>query len=226
MDAPFRADETRSRKILNFERARSAVQGFCRAAGAAEILQYVIDPEEYQIEIEGYFEEHGGERFALKDLVHGQTEQVGSGEYVSSFLVHTKTNPSGFTVMVHETDTGHRISWPAFVQRHDQTFEAYLENRPTEPEVFRVILSRGHCIDPNAPSSEEYDCFYVEGSENARGKGKAYVSKRTLLSDEMKREIEWDRTLPVTARFVWAPCAQESDSEPILQIKHVVAYEW
>ncbi|MEZ5323833.1 MAG: hypothetical protein R3F19_02020 [Verrucomicrobiales bacterium] len=118
-------------KIVNFEKSRNALRAFCEATTPDELLKYVLKPEVHEASVRSYFEKNGPGCFQLRELIHGQTSlSKEDGRYWSSFLVQTNKNPRGFTVTVQETDTGPRLSWPAFIQHHDSLFEDYLTNNP------------------------------------------------------------------------------------------------
>ena len=236
-DGPLPADQQASQdslpkkgrngKILNFEKSRDALRAFCDATTADERLQFVLDPDEHEEDVRRYHKEHGAACFQLRELIHGQTAQSAKdGRYWSSFLVQTNKNPRGFTVRMQETDSGPRLSWPAFVQHHDGTFETFLEQQPGEPHVFCATLSRGYSIDPNAPDPANFHCFRVQGSETPRGKAKAYVDRRSLLGEQLERNLDWDSEMPVTAELRWIRDENEPDAPPVLEISEVLEYHW
>lgn len=214
-------------KILHFERARAALRGFLDAKTADERLPYIFNPEEHEAELRRYHQAHGAACFQLRELIHSRTVQSASdGHFWSSFLVQTNKNPRGFTVTMHETDSGPRLSWPAFVQYHDGTFETFLEQQSAEPRTFCATLSRGYSIDPNAPDPEVYHCFRVQGSETPRGKAKAYVDRRSLLGEQLERNLEWDSEMPVTAELQWVTNPERPQDPPALYIRDVLEYYW
>jgi hypothetical protein len=214
-------------KILNFEKSRDALRAFCRATSADELLKYVQKPEVNEASIRSYFEKHGPVCFELRELIHGQTTlSKDNGRYWSSFLVQTNKNPRGFAVTMQETDTGPRLSWPAFVQHHDGLFEDYLDQHPTDPQVFCANISRGYSIDPNAPDPKRFHCFRIRGSESPRGKVKAYVDRSTYLGEQLERTVDWDGEVPVTVELQWVKDEANPDMAPTLYIREVLEYLW
>lgn len=212
-------------KILNFERSRDALRAFCKATSPEEMLKYVLKPDVNEESVYRYFEEHGPACFQLRELIHGQTAQSDTdGRYWSSFLVQTNKNPRGFAVTVRETESGPRLSWPAFIQHHDGVFEHYLEKQPLEPQIFCANISRGYSIDPSAPDPKKFHCFRIRGSESPRSRTKAYVDRSSYLGEQLERNVDWDSEVPITVELQWE--TGEEDQPPRLFIREVLEYLW
>ena len=214
-------------KILNFEKSRDALRAFCAARTPEDRLQFVLNPDLHEEDVHRYHEEHGPACFQLRELIHGQTAlSKEDGRYWSSFLVQTNKNPRGFNVTMRETDSGPRLSWPAFVQHHDGTFETFLEKQPSDPVVFCAKISRGYSVDPNAPDPKKFHCFRVRGSESPRGRAKAYIDRKSYLGEQLERNVDWDSEVPITVELQWNKDASETDLPPTLFIREVLEYHW
>ncbi|MGK0187762.1 MAG: hypothetical protein ACI9R3_003552 [Verrucomicrobiales bacterium] len=220
-----RQQQPPNEKIQNFEKSRNALRDFCNATSAEDALRFVLKPDVHEEQVQRYFAEHGPACFQLRELIHGQTSLSDSdGRYSSSFLVQTNKNPRGFAVTMKETDTGPRLSWPAFVQHHDGDFENFLQQQPLDPQTFCASISRGYSIDPNAPDPKKFHCFRLRGSESPRGKSKAYVDRSSYLGEQLERNVDWDSEVPVTVELQWKK--DDINAPPRLFIREVLEYLW
>jgi hypothetical protein len=142
------------------------------------------------------------------------------------FTVSTSKNTDGFWLAVQQTENGHKISWPAFVQYHDRTFEDFLLSRDVEGDVFRIYVSLAHSFQNQPPGSSRFLCLNVQGSHSADGAGKtqAYVDRRTKAGAELERMLEWGQIYPITAHM--AHSRMIKDGIQNVEFRDLIAKHW
>ena len=220
-------DDSRRHKITSFENAKKALQDFCGDVGSEARLDYILNSERYAVQVQQYVNENGSDCFQLLELIHGGTKWSDeSNRFTSRFLVQTVRNRQGFSVYVYETETGPKLSWPAFVQYHDGTFEKYLDEQPIDPRLYRVSLTRGYSAAPDAPDPETFHCLRVRGSDTPKGRTKTYVPRKSLLGEQLERTLDWDNELQVTAEFQWVKNPGNPNAAPALKILDVHQFYW
>ncbi|MEN3941362.1 hypothetical protein WJU23_08720 [Prosthecobacter sp. SYSU 5D2] len=177
------------------EEAEALLQSLFKAETAAERSAVISQADEYQVEVEGFFERKKPKLKLLK-LAAEMPRTLPGQEEVPLFLVLTDANPDAGALLrlVPQEGGGFLLDWPLFGETHERRLAGFLDQKSEQPSWFHVVLRRSHALDLPADSRSGQLGFRLHASADESVECLALVSQETPLGRYFEREVEWGST--------------------------------
>ena len=117
---------------------RRAFDAFLQAAGPAEKLTWVLDPQRVESRLKDYYEIRGEKDPAVLSYEVGRPLRAGGEWWFAISCVGA--DGSRFTAAAKETPAGAQVDWENFVAYGSLSWEAFLATRPAAPQSLRVQI--------------------------------------------------------------------------------------
>ena len=198
------------------------LEGFLEAKTWEERLKYCADAEMVRPLMKDYYEQNEDGPYDYQDMFVGNTVSVGKFFITSSILMGDYSNRS--FVMLREDDGSWSVDWESFVGYSTMGMVEFKNQRPTEPQLFRLTIARPRPGYFNYKFSDEqsWDCYVLYGSD-AGEVLYAYVKKFGKESSALKDVLALNEVAAVT---VMVRFPEDSPTDNQVEIVEVVGKGW
>ena len=144
---------------------RPIMSGFLEAKNWEDRLGFCADAEKVRPLMENYYKDNDDGPIGYQEIFSGGSVSLGEF-FITARLLMDDYSTRGF-VMLRGDDGTWSVDWESFVGYSSMGMEEFKKVRPTEPQLFRLLISRPRPGYFNYEFSEEesWDCYLLVGSE-------------------------------------------------------------
>lgn len=215
-------DEPVTLPILELRTAEAAVRTFCQAPTWEDLIPLIRDRERVEPLLREYYATHPYKPARIQEIRNTQAA-FSKGMLIVSAQAITEDNYQEIPVLMSREDEGYMVDWEFVVEYNPLSWEEFRAKKPSEPIVFRTLLSPAEYYNFQFADSKVYQCFKIDDRQLGFVGVYAYVKRDTPVSDRLEQEMRQTLPLPcmVTLQF---PSNPEADN--LVEITEFLRKGW
>lgn len=190
--------------------AAAAMERFLTAKNIDAMLSTVADRPVVEPMIRRYLEQHPIEPFSYESL----TISNGAGPTGErSIVVRMRDGSTREGVVIHQ-DGRSVVDWPSFVAWSDMEWAQFMDQKPSDPVLFRVIAEPTERFDNAFSDSKGLACLKLSNPRNASAAPIfAYAEKTSVVGQEIEFLMKQSEGKPtkLTLHLKYPQAAKASD---------------